>query len=102
MAHNTTSLPTPIGPTTSFKNVQAGATTASFALMEGTGVITFRPYDVNDPGVMTLTNSDSVTVGTLNKQDYFSFQVPRGGDTYTVTVTKAAEMIAATNPTIWR
>lgn len=95
--------PVPIGPTASFANVPAGSiATGNFSFGEGYTIVTFQPVNVNDPGVATLYDSGGTAIAVLSTEGYESFVVPSGGATYYFTATKGANILAATQPTVWR
>lgn len=95
--------PVPIGPTASFSAVPAGSiSTATFSFGEGYAIVTFQPRDVNDPGTVTLYDSSDTVITTIADEGYAPFVVPAGGATYYFKATKGANILAATQPTVWR
>lgn len=94
--------PVPIGPTASFADVARNVSTGNFSFGGGYAVVTFQPADLDDPGTVTLYDSDDNTILTMKAEGYESFIVPPAGATYYFTATKGANILAATQPTIWR
>lgn len=97
------SAPIPIGITASFANVRTDSVaTATFTMSEGMSIVTFQPVDWNNPGVATLYDSDGNTIVTMNSGGYETVQVPAGGKSYYFKATLGANILAMTQPTIWR
>lgn len=102
--------PVPIGVGSSFAKVRVGGQTANFTLPEGIHVIAFQPVDVNNPGVVTLYDTDEagdnlsadMVVLTMTIEGYETIQVPSGGNTYYFTASLGANILAAIQPTVWR
>lgn len=92
-------FPIPSGVTASFSNVAAGVNTPAAHLDAGGAVMTYQPYDANDAGTVTLTdNTSTLAVGTLTAGGYLLFQVPPGGNSYYMSGTKGAQLLAITTP----
>lgn len=99
MANNTgDAIPIPVGVGWSLSNVQPNAQTPTQGLSAGYAVATFQPYDVNNPGVVTLYNSAGTVILTLTSGGYGNFVVPPGGASYYFIATNGAAVLAATNP----
>lgn len=95
--------PVPIGPGASFANVKTDSVaTGNFTMSEGLAIVTFNPVDDNAPGTATLYDSDGNTVLTMTTGGHELVQVPYGGKTYYFKATLGANMLAMTQPTIWR
>ena len=97
------STPIPTGMTASFSAVPKGSVaTANFSFGRGYAVVTFQPVDVNNPGVATLYDSDGNVILTMDREGYANAMVPEGGATYYFKATLGANILAMTQPTIWR
>ncbi len=97
------STPVPIGVGASFSPVRTDSVaTANFTLGEGYAVLTFQPVDPNNPGVATLYDSSNNVVVTLDRGGYANVMVPSGGLTYYFKATKGAQLLALTQPSVWR
>lgn len=96
------SAPIPIGVTASFSPVGVNTRTSSFTLPQGIAVVTFQPVDVNNPGIATLYDSIDNVILTLNAEGYETFQVPFDGLSYYFKATRGAQLLAATQPSVWR
>ncbi len=94
--------PVPTGPTASFAAVQNNVATANFSFGGGYAVVTFQPVDVNNPGVATLYDSADNVILTMDHEGYANAMVPDGGATYYFKATLGANILAMTQPTIWR
>ena len=97
------STPVPTGPTASFSAVPKGEiATASFTFGRGLATVTFQPVDVNNPGGATLYDSAGNVILTMDRAGYANAMVPEGGATYYFKATLGANILAMTQPTIWR
>jgi hypothetical protein len=88
----------PLGIGAVFQNVSAGNGTASFSMEEGQVLVAFRPAEPNDPGVVSLLDSNNVAVLTMDADGYSSYFVPHGGETYRFTCTSDCAMLAMVAP----
>jgi hypothetical protein len=94
--------PIPTGPTASFPAVKSNVATGNFTFGEGQAIVTFQPVSLNDPGVATLYDSAGNVILTMDAEGYSPVVVPVGGQTYYFSATKGANILAMTQPTIWR
>lgn len=93
--------PVPIGPGASFSRVPANTNTARFTIGEGNAIVVFQPVDVNDPGTVTLYDSDAAVILTMDREGYSNAIVPPGGKTYYFFATKGANVLAFVQPSVW-
>jgi hypothetical protein len=92
----------PIGVTASFQDVRASLATPVFGMDAGQAVVTFQARDPNNPGIVTLLDSDNNIMLTMEAEGYSSFYVPTGGARYYFTATLGAKTLAMTHPSVWR
>ena len=93
----------PAGVGNSITNVLTESrATRTFTMPEGFAILTFQPYDVDDPGVATLYDSVDVEILTMKAGGYETLQIPTGGKSYYWTATKGAKLLAMTIPSSLR
>lgn len=95
--------PVPTGVGVSFSPVKiASVATSTFSFGPGMAIITFQPVNPNDPGVVTLYDSSGNAIFTMDREGYATEMVPEGGKSYYFGATKGANLLAMTQPSLWR
>jgi hypothetical protein len=98
-----TSYPIPTGVGFSVSPVpKSSVASRSNTIGPGYAIVTFQPFDVNCPGVLSLYDSADNLILTMDRAGYENVLVPDGGLTYYFKATLGAQLAALTQPSVWR